>query len=378
MAYATISSLEFPFDSARLWASLGPLMPGRSSDFALSLAWWTGFAAIAISLLMLLAIVALRARLWRRRKHEHAVIEHWRPVLAQCVDGVPRDLPTLRAAEREVFLRLWNHFFESLRGTAGLHLVELARKLDMDGYAGRLLERGNPRERLLATLTLGHLRDGTRFDGLRALTTDPSPLLSLAAARACVEIDADEALAWLMPVIAAREDWPLARVSTVLAEAGANRITQPLADAFERAAAAPDPAPRVARLQRLMEVAHAERMMPAVRRVLRSATDEQVIASCLNALVEPGDVEAVRTYCAHPAWPVRMAAARALGRLGTPDDRRRLVDMLEDRHWWVRYHAAQALIAMPFVHVEELKKVRETLEDRFAADMLGQVIAEHE
>jgi hypothetical protein len=378
LAYATISSLEFSFDSARLWAALDSLMPGESSDFALSLAWWTGIAAIAISLVMLLAIILLRARLWRRRKHERAVIERWRPVLSQCVDGVPRNPPTLRTTEREVFLRLWNHFFESLRGAAGLHLVELARKLDMDTYAGRLLERGNLRERLLATLTLGHLRDGTRFDGLRALTSDPSPLLSLAAARACVEIDADEALIWLMPVIAAREDWPLARVSTVLAEAGANRITRPLADAFERVATAPDPGPRVARLQRLMEVAHAERMMPVVRRVLRSATNEQVIVSCLNALVEPGDVEVVRAHCVHPAWPVRMAAARALGRLGTPDDRKQLVDMLEDRHWWVRYRAARALIAMPFVNVEELKKVRETLEDRFAADMLGQVIAENE
>ena len=119
-------------------------------------------------------------------------------------------------------------------------------------------------------------------------------------------------------------------------------------------------------------------MMPAVRRVLGSAVDEQVIASCLDALVEPRDVETVRAYRAHPSWMARTAAARALGRLGTLDDRKLLIDMLGDVHRSVRYQAGQALIGMPFVDVDDLRKIRGVLTDRFAADMLGQVIAERE
>ena len=73
-----------------------------------------------------------------------------------------------------------------------------------------------------------------------------------------------------------------------------------------------------------------------------------------------------------------MAAARALGRLGAPEDRELLVEMLGDPHWWVRYHAGQALVAMPFGKLDDLTKIRTALTDRFAADMLGQVIAERQ
>ena len=50
--------------------------------------------------------------------------------------------------------------------------------------------------------------------------------------------------------------------------------------------------------------------------------------------------------------------------------------MLGDRHWWVRYQAARALIALPFTSLAELDIIRAGLSDRFAADMLGQAIAE--
>ena len=377
MDYGIVSELRLKLELALSWAS-GDFAGASLPAPVLRAAWVAGCAAILVAILMLAVIVLLRARLLRQQRIDRETTERWRPLIALCIDGVPRELPPLALQERETFLRLWNHFFESLRGTAGTRLVLLARELGMDAYAAELLARGNMRGRLLAALTLGHLRDRARLEDLRRLVTDHSSLLSLAAARASLEIDPGVALSWVMPIIAEREDWPLARVSTMLAEAGPERVTQPLADALERAAGGPRAAPRVARLQRLMEVAHAERMRPAVRRVLAGATDEQVIASCLNALVDPHDVGTVHAHSAHPSWVVRMAAARALGRLGGPDDRKLLVEMLSDRHWWVRYHAGEALVAMPFVDRDDLRKIRAMLPDRYAADMLGQVLAEHE
>jgi hypothetical protein len=42
----------------------------------------------------------------------------------------------------------------------------------------------------------------------------------------------------------------------------------------------------------------------------------------------------------------------------------------------VRYRAAQALIGMPFFSIAEVELLRNNLSDRFARDMLGQVLAE--
>ena len=42
----------------------------------------------------------------------------------------------------------------------------------------------------------------------------------------------------------------------------------------------------------------------------------------------------------------------------------------------MRYRAAQALVGMPFFSVAEVELLRDNLSDRFARDMLGQVLAE--
>jgi HEAT repeat protein len=73
---------------------------------------------------------------------------------------------------------------------------------------------------------------------------------------------------------------------------------------------------------------------------------------------------------------VRSTAARALGRIGTHEDRRRLMDLLSDPHWWVRHHAASALVALPSMNPGETEGLLAALKDRYAADALRQALAE--
>jgi HEAT repeat protein len=71
-------------------------------------------------------------------------------------------------------------------------------------------------------------------------------------------------------------------------------------------------------------------------------------------------------------------AASALGRIGADEDRALLIKMTGDSNWWVRYRAAQALANMPSVGISELKALAQNATDRFAANILAQVIAERE
>jgi HEAT repeat protein len=79
---------------------------------------------------------------------------------------------------------------------------------------------------------------------------------------------------------------------------------------------------------------------------------------------------------AHPDWQVRVLAAKALGRIGDRSDVDRLVALLADREWWVRYRAAEALLELPALTRADLEALRASLTDRFAADMLSQAMAE--
>jgi HEAT repeat protein len=69
-------------------------------------------------------------------------------------------------------------------------------------------------------------------------------------------------------------------------------------------------------------------------------------------------------------------AAKALGRIGDASDVDRLVGLLGDREWWVRYRAAQAIVELPSLGRAQLDALQAALTDRFAADILAQVMAE--
>lgn len=355
-----------------------PVLPERTAVFwlphdpLLALVFQAGLGIIACSLLMLAAVFLLRLRLVLRLRRERRHAAQWQPLLAECVYAVPATLPQVPRDLRYHFMKLWNHHHESLEGSARSNLETLARELGLDVMARGMLRKSDLRQRLIAIITLGHLGDRECWPRLRELVSDPSPMLSLAAARALLDIDARATLAWLVMVMAAREDWPLARLVAMLKEAGPEQTTAPLVAALQ---AAGSPAQTV-RLLRMMEVAHSGPAGAAAARIVRDSGDPEVVAAGLRLLGDPRDLELARSCAVHASWVVRVAAARLLGRIGEPGDRRLLAGMLGDSHWWVRYHAARALTALPFTSLVELEKIRSTLEDRFASDMLAQAIAE--
>ena len=78
----------------------------------------------------------------------------------------------------------------------------------------------------------------------------------------------------------------------------------------------------------------------------------------------------------YPDWRVRMAAARALGRIGSQRDLGLLLALLDDESWWVRYHAAQAIASLPGLSAAQLADLRDRARTAAADGMLAQVLAE--
>lgn len=376
MASATASDLALNL-SQRLAST--PTEPTALSPYAepvLQLAWWVGLGAIALSVVIFLAVIVLRLRLFLRQRRERAVIEQWRPLIAQCAERAPDRLPVLQRVDHDLVLRLWNHYHESLRGAASEELNRFAIEAGIDEVARNWLSRSDTRSRLLALVTLGHLRDKTRWHEMRLLAEAPSPVLSLAAARAMLRIEPRTTLTWFLWVAARRTDWPLSRIATVLTELGAELITLPVVVTLEQLTTGDTPVDELVRLLRLLEVVHAERAAPIVRRILKAAGDERILAGCLRSLQSPDDVALFRSYASHASWIVRVAALRQLARFGTPEDRPLLVERLADHNWWVRYRAAQALLALPGTDRADVEKIRGGLPDRFARDILEHVLAE--
>ena len=145
---------------------------------------WAGLAAAACAGGMLTVIVFLRVGLLLRRAHELRLTTLWRPVLAQCVDSGPLDTPRIARSDQYFILHLWNVHHALMRGQVTAHLNNLLRRSGLADAAQRMLRQGSRRQRLLAIVTLGNLREDSALNEFRLLANDASPFISLAAAQA--------------------------------------------------------------------------------------------------------------------------------------------------------------------------------------------------
>ena len=341
------------------------------SDPLLRFALAAGLAVLVLSALMTLHILLLRLQLTLRQRRENRFTARWRPRFLESMQAIPLRLPRIARANWFTFLSLWNQYQESGSATARQRLKTLILQLRMDVAARKLLARGSIRVRLMAVLTLGHLGDRESWHKLHELSQSSHPLLSLAAARALLLIDASAALALLLRDFTGRADWSVARVETMLAEASAEKISAQLAAAVD--ITSPQ---RLPRLVSLLAVARSNDAMPRIRELLEMSENEEVLTACLKSVHVPPDRELIARFARHGSWQVRTQAARALLPAARPGDEKLLVQMLADPVWWVRYRAAQALVALPFLSNDDLWRLRWTLEDKFAVNMLDQVMAE--
>jgi HEAT repeat protein len=338
-------------------------------DPLVAAAIWTGAGASLLTILLSLQIVVLRIATRRRHALEVRAVAKWRPVLHAALVGERAPLPPLARGERLPFLKLWVHLQGSLRGEARAALNDILRQLGIDASARTLLMRGRRAERLLAALTLGHLGDAAAWPELLRLSGLADRTVALTAMWALVRIDPVAASGHIVSVLVERDDWALSRVAGILQEAAA-----PAGEALVRML--PQVAPE--RLPRAMRIAEALRVAlppPVIDAALRSEQLAVVIAG-LRTITTPEPIAAVRALLGHANWQVRVQAARALGRIGTPDDIAPLAALLGDREWWVRYRAAQSLAELSSLYGEPVEALRARLSDRFARDMLAQVLAE--
>lgn len=332
---------------------------------------WIGICAVALTLLLVLMMVYLRVSLNRRAQEERIFLSIWRPLLLSSLhSSVSAVLPMLAVNDRVYFLKLWNNLMRTATGEAAGNLISIAYSVGCDHFSRRLLRRGDRVECLLATLALGHMRDHPSWDLLIMQTLAVDNVTSINAFQALVQIDAEATAQQLIPLLLAREDWPIAHVAAILQSAH-SAFLQPLLEATTEIKSV-----HLVRTMRLIEALHLAIPQSTVLRLLDEANDTDTIIAALRIANDAGLLTHIRGYLNHPDWRIRVQAAKVVGRIGEHADINRLIPLLADAEWWVRYRAARALIAMPFFSIAEIEQLRDKLSDRFARDMLGQVLAE--
>ena len=346
---------------------------GSFSDAYVGVA--VGVITTALTLAMLLVVATLLLRAGRRWRGARLARPEggWHEALHLATEGPNAQLPAIPRDLLPAFVGYWNRVRASLKGAAAENLATLLSHHGLEPRLLDMLASRSLRLRLVAATTLGYLRAQSAWDPLARLAREPSSVLSFTAAQALLRIAPDAGLDLLAADLAHRDDWSLARIGGLFKELGPDAITPGLARII-----ASQPGRGAHRIVKLARFGQRPRMGAAVREWLRTSDDPEVLGPALDYVESAEDLPRVRGAARHADWRVRMAAARALGRIGSRTELAVLLELLGDPQWWVRYHAAHALTGLHGVSSAEVEALRRGAPDRFAADSLEQAIADRE
>lgn len=346
-------------------------MYSTTSELELHLAFAAGAVALLVAFGIAARVMWMRVRDARRMRELESVHARWRPVLARAALDGAGDVPPLKRGETADVLLLWNQLQEGLRGSAHENLNQLALRLGLHKLALRWIEQGDQTERILGLATLGHLGRAEDVARVQSALADHHALVSLAAARALLQIDARNAAPVVLDEYLRRSNWSAPRVGTLLRDAGAEAVAPAL---IERLLAATGDGQLV--LLRLLRFAESPRTDSVLRHLIERSQDPLVLSVALRQLHAPDSLPRVRALAGHADALVRSAAAVALGRIGTAADRDLLATLMADTDWWVRYRAAQSQLELPGTDASVIAALRGRLNDRYARDILDHVLAE--
>lgn len=345
------------------------------SDLLTSIAIWVTVVAGVATLALFSGTMLLRYATVAHERRRRTVIAGWRETFATAIMSADAALACVlvrrpRWAQRYL-LEEWNRIRSLVDGESAANLATLAKRLELETFARQRLQGHGFHDRLLAIQALGYLGSAAEWATLLALIRHSNTALSATAAHALIQIDRARAFPEVMPEIIGRAEWPPAAVHRMLKAAGPGLITQPLCHAVFTA----EPHTAV-RLLRFAELAQTERIDQLVETLLRERAEPAVLAAAMRASRSQAGIPRVEALAAHDDWYVRVQAARLLGRVGGERDLGTLEKLLSDSEWWVRYRAAQAIVQLPFMGPNYLRRVRARQRDRYAADMMSQAMAE--
>lgn len=338
-------------------------------------ALWSIAGVLVTTLILFVYTIGLRFVTVSSARRRHAFISIWREIFAEAVLSADfaanGDLPKVSKGNQIFLLEEWNQVRSIVEGTAAENLIAIAKRTDIPVIAARLIKRHRIQSKILAVQTFGHLHDRSRRDEIFELVLHDNTALSIMAANALVDIDADFAIEKIVPMINERRDWPKNRISILLRTAGSARISEPVYRAI-RAAEDNDKA-FLLQFARLVEP---EVLDALLEDLIRGTNNPGVLNAALKLVSGFKGVPRIATLTQHAAWFVRMQAAKVLGRVGQREHLSLLESLLDDEEWWVRYRAAQSIVSLPFIGPNELRSLRDRQTDPYAADILQQSFAE--
>lgn len=341
----------------------------KTHIFIIQISSFIGFFFVFISLILFILLMLKRLFLLRKQAKEKYLVTEWKAILLDSLYDSPASINNISKRNIDLFLNLWNKLQENLKGPEKEKLNQLADSINMNKTAMKMLSSRRYSKRLLAISILGNLRDEQAWDKLQEFSNSNNITLAISSIHALAKINPDRAVNILISFMVNSDGWPKYRISMLLNEVGADRYSKPLVKEILLLNSE-----KQSYLLSMMLFADGLVVLPLVKQLLATATDYEVISSCLNLIATFGDhrqISIIKKYLDHDVPYIRMNAVKALAFIGTEDELSYLEKCLYDKDWWVRYRAAEAIKMLPTMTYNKLLEIRDRQTDALVINLLN-------
>ncbi|SMF61192.1 HEAT repeat domain-containing protein [Allosphingosinicella indica] len=308
----------------------------------LLLIWELSLLLAGTALAMMIALMIARVVTQRRDEKRR---RHGRQLAHNLMRGAPLSAQELKALPRNLVAETFLDLIRLVRGDERASFVAQAQQLGVAEHLGRLTRSASARRRLVAVQSLAQFHDEESLRRLHASLEDHNQDVRLAAALSLAEAgEADDihALIGRLGLGDGQDSMMMVTLFRIIAEDRPDEIKALVLD---------DRTNRQARLAAIEALATTGdySLVPAIARLALDAPDDSEelprYLRALGLLGHPAARDAILDGLQRRSVSARAAAAAAAGKIGLEEAADRLTALLDDREWWVRFRAAEALMA---------------------------------
>lgn len=351
----------------------------ESHEFVEIALWMSVVLTTGIGLL-LVYLVWLRLRDYRKNEIRAEVQNTWEPIFRAMRSAVPVSKPELRRAQGPCFLALWLDQREHAQPAYRKVLQVLAESIRLEKiivdllrvYPVRIL--APPASDVGIAVRAARYIDTTAIrDALRKVAQQDDASFAIGACESLLYLRDPDGIRFVLDLLF-RYPEQERYLTSRLGVAGGEYLVRVLDPFLEKL-----PNARLEDIIQLMDRSDNKAFLPMVVRLLEHPKSDEELASLLRALAHIGNAaqrHLVVPYLSSEVSFIRLQAAVAMAAVGSRQDASLLLPMLGDPDWWVRYRSAQSFIALLGKDDPEVRQTMASHSDPYARDILKHVTSE--
>lgn len=326
--------------------------------------------------LVLIALIWLFRWLFNAEQLSYSQFsKEWFPILACVIVGDQAPVAKkLNRSEKLILLRLWNYWHQSVSGNANIRLKQFVNDMGCTDVAIHMVQKGNRAQKLLSSISLGNLKVASAWQDLKALVATDDQIVSLHAARAMLQVDAEKAIKELLPMILGRAQWDMSVLTQILQQSRVQfefEVIDSWAD-LSRA--------QQVRALKLCANLSLPLTHDLVHQLLQADQHTDIVLvtlQLLERLQNPVYRQPLLQLFDHASASVRAQAVKTHGAIADVSDIETLVDMLHDSDAATRYFAAFTLVQPTSLGLQRLTLLKDELEDARAYEAVAAMCTQY-